>query len=342
MARVLRVKNNSGASDTWVGQTIANGVYYDLEEIEFVKWRDSNKVFTDVGNGNLIVNKGADTTDDISNVVEGWNWLSGNLGNYSSDGTQLTNVSQSSKYRIIEFPINVSLPKGTTKVQTIQCLANTSSSLNDKYFLFDNPGSGYMYYIWYNANSAGTDPEIINRTGIEVTLTTDDTSSEVATATSTSMDAAIQISTTVSTDTVTATCDTSGPANNIIDGTVATGFTFNIITEGGGFTNIYTYQGSGELWSCWFDLSATNIDIEIIIDGLKVVPQFNVNRVTGFGASGQATMLPLVLLGTSNFAFTPKQKIKFGTKLEINFKTNDIATGNKILTDGYVELVKES
>ena len=76
MAKIVKIKNNSGATGTWVGQDIADGAYYQLQIVEIPKWFDDSTVFTDVGNGNLVVNNGADTTDDFTDVVAAWNWLS--------------------------------------------------------------------------------------------------------------------------------------------------------------------------------------------------------------------------------------------------------------------------
>ena len=78
MTRIVRVKNNKGSDDTWVGQLIADGTYYDLLETDITFWSNDDKVFADVTNGNLIVNRGSDTVDDILNSLAGWNWLVGN------------------------------------------------------------------------------------------------------------------------------------------------------------------------------------------------------------------------------------------------------------------------
>lgn len=78
MARIIKVKNSSGSTDTWVGQQLANGAYFQIPDYRLAQWRNDNKVFTDVGNGNLTVNMGAEPGDDISDVNKAWNWLAGN------------------------------------------------------------------------------------------------------------------------------------------------------------------------------------------------------------------------------------------------------------------------
>jgi len=109
------------------------------------------------------------------------------------------------------------------------------------------------------------------------------------------------------------------------------------------WTSIYSYEGSGYLWSFWVDLNSNNMDIELEVDSLDlIIPARNLDSVSGFGGSGQASMMPLVQLGTSNFAFTPQEKIKFNSKIEIKMKTGDSASGEKKVLDGYVSLVRES
>jgi len=109
------------------------------------------------------------------------------------------------------------------------------------------------------------------------------------------------------------------------------------------WTTIYVYEGSGYLYSFWTDVNANNIDLEVEFDGVDVIiPSINLNDVSGFGGSGQATMMPLIQLGTSNFAFNPQEKIRFNSKIEIKMKTSDSASGVKKLLKGYVSLVKET
>ena len=109
------------------------------------------------------------------------------------------------------------------------------------------------------------------------------------------------------------------------------------------WTTVYVYEGSGYLYSFWVDVNANKVDLEVEFDGNDViVPAINLDDVSGFGGSGQATMMPLVQLGSSNFAFTPQEKIRFETKIEIKMATNATASGTKKLTKGYVSLVKET
>lgn len=75
MIRVIKVKNTTGSTGTWVGQQIADGAYYQLTVKDQLVWSNNSTVFIDVGNGNLVVNKGAEPADDIIDAVVGWQWL---------------------------------------------------------------------------------------------------------------------------------------------------------------------------------------------------------------------------------------------------------------------------
>ena len=75
--RVVRIKNNSGADDTWNGHFIADGEYYEIKtELEAEEWADEQEVFDAISTGDLVVNDG---TNDIVDTLEGWKWLTGDV-----------------------------------------------------------------------------------------------------------------------------------------------------------------------------------------------------------------------------------------------------------------------
>lgn len=96
MSRIVKVKNNTVADATWVGQTIDAGLYHDIPLTELNGWVASNEVFASIGSGDLIVNKGADVTDDITDATAAWNWMLGDTLPISNLGKQLA-VHQSTK-----------------------------------------------------------------------------------------------------------------------------------------------------------------------------------------------------------------------------------------------------
>ena len=79
MSRIIRVKNDSGSTDTWAGVELADQEYHTIEDIDIHTWTGDPDVFSAIGDGQLVVNKGADGTDDISDVIEAWKWLTGDI-----------------------------------------------------------------------------------------------------------------------------------------------------------------------------------------------------------------------------------------------------------------------
>jgi hypothetical protein len=54
----MRVKNMSGESQVWVGQTIEDGATYDIEAGELFKWQQDDDVMSDLSSGDLEIGDG--------------------------------------------------------------------------------------------------------------------------------------------------------------------------------------------------------------------------------------------------------------------------------------------
>lgn len=119
---------------------------------------------------------------------------------------------------------------------TVLCVADSSGSLNNTYWEFQNTdidGNTTDYYVWYNVNSAGTDPALANKTGVEVALATDAAATTVASTTETALssDATIRVSSSVSSATVTVEMGAMGSVTDASD-SGSTGFTITEVLEG--------------------------------------------------------------------------------------------------------------
>lgn len=71
-----KFKNNKQNVDTWVGQEIQPGSYYEIQAFELSKWQNDSKVLADIGSGNGIINDGS---VDITDVAKAINYLIGNI-----------------------------------------------------------------------------------------------------------------------------------------------------------------------------------------------------------------------------------------------------------------------
>jgi hypothetical protein len=149
--------------------------------------------------------------------------------------------------------------QGTAQVSSVDTVADSSGSLNDTFFVFYTLPN-QAFYVWYNINSAGTDPTPtppagVTYTGIEVAAATDATAVAIATLTKAAIEGAdytgVGGTPTVdrSTNELTITNLLGALVTNVADGSAATGFTFGTDTPGTGLGaaahGIYTTTISG-------------------------------------------------------------------------------------------------
>lgn len=134
----------------------------------------------------------------------------------------------------IAIKIDVPVSAFVAEISTVVCVADVSGSLNDTYFLLEGiVTTTYrrkQFYVWLNVNSAGSDPALTGKTGIEVAVATDATANTVATAVAAAIDGVAEFGAAASTATVTITNAVEGDCDNVVD--VDTGFTCAVTTEG--------------------------------------------------------------------------------------------------------------
>ena len=122
-----------------------------------------------------------------------------------------------------------------TEVTKIICVADSSSSLQSKYFTISGMGTDFEqndYYVWIEVGgSGGTDPGV-SGTGIKVSVATDAAHSVVASAVSTALALKDDFSTSVSTATITVTNAVRGSVTDAAN--VNAGFTITTETAGTG------------------------------------------------------------------------------------------------------------
>ena len=75
-------------------------------------------------------------------------------------------------------PVTATWGESVMQSERITCVADVASSLNSKYFVFYTTG-GVKHYVWYDVNSAGTDPAVSGGTAHEVNLSVADSAAAV-------------------------------------------------------------------------------------------------------------------------------------------------------------------
>ena len=172
-------------------------------------------------------------------------------------------------------PMYVYIGKDQAQVQTIKCVADVSSSLQNKYFLFHD-SAGVKRYAWFNVATLGTDPAPAGGwTGHAVAISANATATAVATALAGVLTAVSGFDATSSDAVVTLTATAIGYAQPAIDSTAApTTFAFKVTTLGMTKLSAGCIQGDIELSG----FAQTKVEITCHHTGSTVIDE----RISGY------------------------------------------------------------
>jgi hypothetical protein len=119
-------------------------------------------------------------------------------------------------------------------------------------------------------------------------------------------------------------------------------FTENQSISNSSFTTIYTYSGTGIIYGAFLELNWEDMDIELIVDGEKVMDGMKtVNLpVCGSGNSGYGPLAPFCgRLSSKDIVIQPPAGIRYTSSVTIKLKSS--SNGKKLIS-GYIALSKES
>lgn len=166
------------------------------------------------------------------------------------DPDQLTGKSSYTSERVESLSRKISLIAGVDQPQitTVTCLPNTAAALQNKYF-FIWSNTGAKFHVWMNSDGAGTDPAPSGSTAIMVAITTGNTSTQVATAVASAVNATAQFNASSSLAIVTITGASDGVALPSVD--FNSGFTITTTQYGQvsntdiSYISVYSVEGDG-------------------------------------------------------------------------------------------------
>lgn len=138
---------------------------------------------------------------------------------------------------IIASSLTAYTSSDTDHVQKITAIADVAGSLNNKYFILPTANCTTIYVVWFNINSAGTQPKIgSNVTYVEITGATNVTNLTLGASMRTDLGALTEFTASGTGADCTLTDGTSGAApiahDDPNDSTTSTGFTFAETTPG--------------------------------------------------------------------------------------------------------------
>jgi hypothetical protein len=203
----------------------------DVTSVQYLDNIGFQFVFTGTATGTFYIEVSADHVQDAQGVVtNAGNWTPLSLNPVpiatGENGTIYIDINQ------LSAPYIRATYEAVLEAGTITTVADVAGSLNDTYFLI-NGADEIEYYVWFNVNSAGTDPVLPDKTGVEVALATGATANTVAAAVEVELELLPSFDdVTVADDVVSFNQAELGPGL-LEDGAVPTGFTFSYQEEAG-------------------------------------------------------------------------------------------------------------
>ena len=67
---MIKFKNNKGTADTWCGIEIQPSEYYEIQQLELIKWQTDDKVLTDIASGDGLINDGSNDIESVNSAIE--------------------------------------------------------------------------------------------------------------------------------------------------------------------------------------------------------------------------------------------------------------------------------
>lgn len=137
-----------------------------------------------------------------------------------------------------------------------------ASIVQSSHFLLNSANDATLYYAWFNVDGGGTDPAVVGRTGIEITISSADTATVVASTVASTIDAELDFTSSSVVDTVTVVNADTGFSDPIVD--VDTALTFTTICAGADPDPLLVMPGSAN--ENYIDADAVNLSGALTLD----------------------------------------------------------------------------
>lgn len=193
-------------------------------------------------------------------------------------------------------PMKVTFGEDVMQSENITCVADSSSSLNNKYFIFYTPG-GTKHYAWLDTGT-GVDPAVSGGTGHQVTISANATAAAVATALAAVLTAISGFDATADGAVVNLVGTSAGYAKPAHEGAAATGFSFQVVKYGSSSAEVGYTDGDIEIAQ-----ETTYVDVVAHQSGSEVnsqIPTGSAISVTINLKETTVNQLRKVLLGEGN------------------------------------------
>jgi hypothetical protein len=128
--------------------------------------------------------------------------------------------------------------------QTLITLPDASSITTGQYFTINSALDNNKYYVWFNKDSGNNDPMPINKSPIEVIISTGDSSLAIAAATNTAINSTLDLSSLDNFNgSILVSCNSAGATTDAANFNVGGSFSIVINTQGAGSSLNYVADG---------------------------------------------------------------------------------------------------
>lgn len=86
------IYNNDTIAHTYSGQEIASSTYYQIEDIEEVRWMNNSTLLDDIASGDAIVSKSNNSADHITDTNDAINYLKNKLSPVDSNNSPIVRI----------------------------------------------------------------------------------------------------------------------------------------------------------------------------------------------------------------------------------------------------------
>lgn len=119
---------------------------------------------------------------------------------------------------------------GAKEKTSVECVADVAGSLDGTYFTLNSAADAVQYYVWMDVDAGGNDPAPLGKTGIQVSISSNDSAEDVAAAVAAAIDALPAFIASASDELVTIENAAVGASTDAAD--VDSGFTILVLVQG--------------------------------------------------------------------------------------------------------------
>lgn len=254
----------------------------------------------------------------------------------------------------VQTVIDIDAINGVEEETPITFPAESAGNYTGNYFTLNSANNATKYYLWFKVSGAGSDPNVPNRTGIQVTISSGDSGATIVSSVITALTPfSAYFNTSASTSTLTITNVDIGPTDDVDPATLTGVISLGAIIQGNASSITFATAATGlvtlvnqSIESGWFrsypepdapvNITANNqelVAIQNYLSDLLIELQSNRNTILVANNLASPAKQPLEIT-TAAVTGTTTLTINFDTSVTDTDAQNQFEVGDFISLDG--------